>query len=642
MAEETDNQNNNFRWILIEDELDRIQRLEKLNEQVSVKVESNSEQIQKIQDKVGDEKNDNVIGANQLPSTLSSNERKRFENIGKNFIQGASNEFKSIKNAVEFSEKMSTKKNDFGEKIKKLENDVKVESKKGSFFKTLLKIMGVVGLVALLFKDKLSTYIPDFTKSTSDIFSTIKKFLGNFVYEISNIVIGDISSSLNSSLIHLVNQQFPIMLDIFFNQTLPNILLRSYLTALSFIPGSNAEERLKELDDKSKNNGDESKGLTFIPQAPDVTYQYIQERTVTRNDKGVIIKDYATERDLRNALKNSLTLQIEHQRDFYNLLNEQLKNIFGDKASIEALKNNPTFDMEKFLEEIVASVTDGITKDELIAAYKVGGGNTNLVGDESVVMKEDAVKKIQQAAQAFNTDIVTRINNKDLEKKKLESSRGTIEVAVSEDVANTFVTKFNPLLEAITNFFTSSDISDRLTKQWDFTITKFKDFYETQFTNTLGQINEALTKLNSNSIFEKKDDKTIDTVQKEETKETSLTIKLDLSNQVSGGISTFIQNKNKQDEITYELIQESNDILTDLGKKISEIKDLHAANRKEIEKKKQEIENAVSKIITNHLSKNPQLVSVPQRGDGGGNLSGKSDTPIALIQEQSVLRLMMS
>ena len=100
---------------------------------------------------------------------------------------------------------MSTKKNDFGEKIKKLENDVKVESKKGSFLKTLLKIMGVVGLVALIFKDKLSKYVPDFTKSTSDIFSTIKKFLGNFVYGISNIVIGDISSSLNSSLIHLVN-----------------------------------------------------------------------------------------------------------------------------------------------------------------------------------------------------------------------------------------------------------------------------------------------------------------------------------------------------------------------------------------------------------------------------------------------------
>lgn len=640
MAEETDNQNNNFRWILIEDELDRIQRLEKLNEQVSVKVESNSDQIQNIQDKVGDEKNDNVIGANQLPSTLSSNERKRFENIGKNFIQGASNEFKSIKNAVEFSEKMSTKKNDFGEKIKKLENDVKVESKKGSFLKTLFKIMGVVGLVALLFKDKLSKYVPDFTKSTSDIFSTIKKFLGNFVYEISNIVIGDISSSLNSSLIHLVNQQFPIMLNIFFNQTLPNILLRSYLTALASIPGSNAEDRLKELDDKSKNNGSESKGLTFIPQAPDVTYQYIQETTVTRNEKGDITRDVATERDLRNALKNSLTLQLEQQKDFKKLLNEQLTKIFGDKASIEALRDNPAFDMEKFLEEIVASVTDGITKDELIAAYKVGGGNTNLVGDESVVIKMDAVKQIQDAAQAFSTSIVTRIDT--LKNKEIESSRGTIEVEVSEDVANTFVTKFKPLLEAITNFFTSSDISDRLTKQWNRTITKFKDFYETQFTNTLGQINEALTKLNSNSIFEKKDDKTIDTVQKEETKETSLTIKLDLSNQVSGGISTFIQNKNKQDEITFELIQESNDILTDLGNKISEIKDLHAANRKEIEKKKQEIEKAVAEIITNHLSKNPLAVSVPQRGDGGGNLSGKSDTPIALIQEQSVLRLMMS
>ena len=639
MAEETDNQNNNFRWILIEDELDRIQRLEKLNEQVSVKVESNSDQIQKIQDKVGDEKNDNVIGANQLPSTLSSNERKRFENIGKNFIQGASNEFKSIKNAVEFSEKMSTKKNDFGEKIKKLEKDVKVESKKGSFLKTLLKIMGVVGLVALLFKDKLSKYVPDFTKSTSDIFSTIKKFLGNFVYEISNIVIGDISSSLNSSLIHLVNQQFPIMLDIFFNQTLPNILLRSYLTALASIPGSNAEERLKELDDKSKNNGSESKGLTFIPQAPDVTYQYIQETTVTKNEKGDITRDVATERDLRNALNNSLTLQLKQQEDFYNLLNKQLTDIFGNKASIEALKNNPTFDMDKFLGEIVASVTDGITKEELIAAYKEGGGFTDVKGDDSVVMQDADVKKIQEAAKAFSTGIVTRIDNK----KKIESSKGTIQVAVSEDVAKTFVTKFKPLLEAITNFFTSSDISDRLTKQWDFTITKFKDFYETQFTNTLGQINEALTKLNSNSIFEKKDNKTIDTVQKEETKETSLTIKLDLSNQVSGGISTFIQNKNKQDEITYELIQESNDILTNLGKKISDIKDLHAANRKEIEKKKQEIEKAVAEIITNHLSKNPQLVSVPQRGGyGEPNLTGKSDTPIALIQEQSVLRLMMS
>lgn len=637
MAEETDNQNNNFRWILIEDELDRIQRLEKLNEQVSVKVESNSEQIQNIQDKVGDEKNDNVIGANQLPSTLSSNERKRFENIGKNFIQGASNEFKSIKNAVEFAEKMSTKKNDFGEKIKKLENDVKVESKKGSFLKTLLKIMGVVGLVALLFKDKLSKYVPDFTKSTSDIFSTIKKFLGNFVYEIRNVVIGDISSSLNSSLIYLVNQQFPVMLNIFFNQTLPNILLRSYLSALAVIPGSNAGAYLNQLEQ----NANESKGLIFIPQAPDVTYQYIQERTVTRNEKGVITRDAATERDLRNALKNSLTLQLDQQRDFKNLLNEQLTKMFGVKASIEDLRDNPTFDMEKFLEQIVASVTDGITKEELIAAYKGGGGITNLVGDESVVMKEDAVKKIQEAAQAFNTDIKARIEKKDLEKK--ESSKGTIEVEVSEDVANTFVTKFKPLLEAITNFFTSSDISDRLTKQWDFTITKFKDFYETQFTNTLGQINEALIKLNSNSIFEKKDDKTIDTVQKEETKETSLTIKLDLSNQVSGGISTFIQNKNKQDEITYELIQESNGILTKLGNKISEIKDLHAANREEIEKKKQEIEKAVAEIITNHLSKNPLSVSVPQRGGyGESNLTGKSDPPIALIQEQSVLRLMMS
>lgn len=636
MAEETDNQNNNFRWILIEDELDRIQRLEKLNEQVSVKVESNSEQIQKIQDKVGDEKNDNVIGANQLPSTLSSNERKRFENIGKNFIQGASNEFKSIKNAVEFSEKMSTKKNDFGEKIKKLENDVKVESKKGSFLKTLLKIMGVVGLVALIFKDKLSKYVPDFTKSTSDIFSTIKKFLGNFVYGISNIVIGDISSSLNSSLIHLVNQQFPVMLNIFFNQTLPNILLRSYLTALSFIPGSNAEERLKELDEKSKNNGDESKGLTFIPQAPDVTYKWIQETTVTKNEKGDITRDAATERDLRNALKNSLTLQLEQQRAFYDLLNDQLKEIFGDKVSIKALSDNPVFDMEQFLEQIVASVTGGITKEELIAAYKEGGGITDVKGDDSVVMQAADVKKIQEAAKAFSTGIVTRIDNK----KKIESSRGTIEVAVSEDVAKTFVEKFKPLLDAITNFFRSSDISDRLTKQWDFTITKFKNFYETQFTNTLGKINEALTKLNSNSIFEKKDDKTIDTVQKEETKETSLTIKLDLSNQVSGGISTFIQNKNNQDELTYKLIQESNDILTDLSKKISDIKDLHAANREEIEKKKEEIEKAVAKMITNHLTKNPQLVAVPQRGnDGGSNVSGSNSVPLSLIQENSLWRL---
>lgn len=639
MAEETDNQNNNFRWILIEDELDRIQRLEKLNEQVSVKVESNSEQIQNIQDKVGDEKNDNVIGSNQLPSTLSSNERKRFENIGKNFIQGASNEFKSIKNAVEFSEKMSTKKNDFGEKIKKLEKDVKVESKKGSFLKSLFKIMGIVGLVALLFKDKLSKYVPDFTKSTSDIFSTIKKFLGNFVYEISNIVIGDISSSLNSSLIHLVNQQFPIMLNIFFNHTLPNILLRSYLTALASLPiPNNAEDRLKELDNKSKNNGDESKGLIFIPQAPDVTYQYIQERTVTRNEKGVITRDEATERDLRDALKNSLTLQLDQQRDFKNLLNEQLTKIFGNKASIEALRDNPAFDMEKFLEEIVASVTDGITKEELIAAYKKGGGNTNLVGDESVVMKEDAVKQIQKAAQAFSTSIVTRIDT--LKNKEIESSKGTIQVTVSEDVANTFVTKFKPLLEAITNFFTSSDISNRLTEQWNLTITKFKDFYETQFTNTLGQINEALTKLNSNSIFEKKDDKTIDTVQKEEIKETSLTIKLDLSNQVSGGISTFIQNKNEIDRTTNSLIQQSNKILTDLGNKISDIKDLHAANREEIEKKKQEIEKAVAEIITNHLSKNPLVVPVAQRGgDGVSDVSGTSAAPLALIQEQAWWRI---
>ena len=80
--------------------------------------------------------------------------------------------------------------------------------------------------------------------------------------------------------------------------------------------------------------------------------------------------------------------------------------------------------------------------------------------------------------------------------------------------------------------------------------------------------------------------------------------------------------------------------MTDLSKKISDIKDLHAANREEIEKKKEEIEKAVAKMITNHLTKNPQLVAVPQRGnDGGSNVSGSNSVPLSLIQENSLWRL---
>ena len=153
------------------DELQKIQKIEEQNDNIRSEIKQQSQTIDEIKSETGIEENDkNVIGKGKVPSNLSQNERTRYRNIGQAFIDGAGQTFKRIQNAVKFKENMSTVKEKFFNGLDKIKTGIKNTLGNGDFWKSLMKIIGLLGIIVYLFKDKISSKFPNLSLSLRDIF----------------------------------------------------------------------------------------------------------------------------------------------------------------------------------------------------------------------------------------------------------------------------------------------------------------------------------------------------------------------------------------------------------------------------------------------------------------------------------------
>jgi hypothetical protein len=75
-------------------ELKKIQQLEESDVQLRVMYGNQKDEINKVKSELGLDDNEsdikkNVVGGEDAPSRLTSNERNRYKNIGKAFVEGA-------------------------------------------------------------------------------------------------------------------------------------------------------------------------------------------------------------------------------------------------------------------------------------------------------------------------------------------------------------------------------------------------------------------------------------------------------------------------------------------------------------------------------------------------------------------------
>ena len=172
-----------------------------------------------------------------MSSTLTTSEKKRYENIGKEFIAGAGKELENVRKAVQFKDAMSTVRNKFTEGVVKFKEGLKKARKSGSFFGKLMVIIGLLGTIVYLFRDKILSVFPNIGEHITNIFDTAKGVLGNMLGSVIDYVTQGIGSTFMNLLKEVVVNVIPDFIGTFFQFTLPNAIVNLYLGILSAFSG---------------------------------------------------------------------------------------------------------------------------------------------------------------------------------------------------------------------------------------------------------------------------------------------------------------------------------------------------------------------------------------------------------------------
>lgn len=175
-----------------------------------------------------DKKEENVIKKDEISTILSAKEKKRYENLGKSFMEGANAVINDIQQSIEKKERNSLEaKDNIEKKIKEAkEEKEKDEKKKSSVVGKILIATAAIGALYLIFHEtinsgimKMYDYVKngmigfgDFIKkSASSIFS----FFGNMFIKASESLSG--GGVLNIILVGIIKE--------FFGFTLPNLVI---------------------------------------------------------------------------------------------------------------------------------------------------------------------------------------------------------------------------------------------------------------------------------------------------------------------------------------------------------------------------------------------------------------------------------
>ena len=254
------NENPAPQWDFVLKQLEKVQGISKTVNLSNFRIRSLEKDVQLIKqiDQVDQnsqgqlDKKDNVINddTKSLPSTLSQNQRKRYQSIGNEFVKGAGNEFQKIKKALKLKQQMQTKKQQFEKSAKKVEETVKSTNKKKGFWVKFLGIVAVLSLVAILFRDKIAKLLPDLSANTGSLTQRIGAFFYTMLQQMFTFTTGALGGIFTSTIKYACTNVLPNLVNLFFTETLPMAMLASTLAVMSMF-SSSAGEQLESLLGKS-------------------------------------------------------------------------------------------------------------------------------------------------------------------------------------------------------------------------------------------------------------------------------------------------------------------------------------------------------------------------------------------------------
>lgn len=357
-------------------ELEKVGKLNSAVKNISNSQKSLRADVEEVKEFVGYEdeaQTKNVVDSKKLPARLNTQERTRYENIGKQFTLGAGKEFQKIREKIKFSDKMSTAKDTFVKGFEKIKSKMKGVKKGSGLWSKIFKVVAILGLLGLIFKDKIAKAFPDTTNFFKDIIDKMKTSIGEILVGAYNYIKNCLGDSFVKVLKHLANVTIPKNVGFFFSHTLPNILLQSWLQILSMF-SSSAGKRLEEMtggklvDFAEETVDDAEKGMN--DRLRDEQDAQLRELRATNNLlKGLgDSNDFSKidEQELRFYIQNSGMLAFDQMsKDFKDNLTSIARIALNDNsADLEKLIASGQFDITNFVEQAKGILESGANNQE--------------------------------------------------------------------------------------------------------------------------------------------------------------------------------------------------------------------------------------------------------------------------------------
>ena len=639
-------------------ELQRIEDLQQKQEEIQEELSETTEEVEEVKVSTEDvekvigikesDKKKNVIDGDKLSTTLTTSEKKRYENIGKEFIAGAGKELENVRKAVEFKDSMSTVRNKFSEGVVKFKEGVKKSQKVGSFFGKLMIIIGLLGTIVMLFKDKILSFFPNIGEKITGFFETAKLAMPKILGSVLSYVTTSIGGSFQTILEEVV-KLMPSLIGTFFGVTLPDAIVTLYvgiLSAFSSKASQMYDQRLGAMINSDAETLAEAGEVEIKQQGLIDSYATAWERV---NAGGV----NSTYRDMNESQRGASVLAMMQNNASRDVLN-YLETLTQGDTKIEELIKSGQFNAASFLNAINEANADGnVTNNEVLQAIRASISQELLDTGNFVLssgIDGDAASDFSKALLEMHGNAVSRRNSlNDLmdNKRQQESSQANVingyrrritninaDNVISEVLAETFKT----LTQTIATFLSGNTIADALKSSFQQLNVRFNEF----FGKFNGFVDEAFKSVGLSvsqlaeyclgvqaSLYNnnQQEDITLDTddlsMDSDESKpftpyfNFNAIINVQIpQNDSSEAISNIVRDVVSIDETLTQVMQNSNSIMYDVISNFSNIHNLHAYNKEyidgEIEKRCNPLDQHIL-TITSHVGTNRQKIDEIER-----------------------------
>lgn len=516
---EGDNQNFvNFDGIL--QELNKISQIEIETKVVKSQVKDVEGEIVEIRQHVGldeEESQKNVISDKDLPATLTVNERQRYINIGKNFVLGAGSEFQKIQKAIRFKESMKTTHNEFLDKIDKIKENVKRTKSSSGFWKTLLKVGALLGLIVYLWKTKIQENFPNVSKFVDESFTVVKGIIKESIKSIYEYISTGLGNSFTEVLKDMATQYIPSLMNTFFTVTLPNTLITTYLGILSGF-SSDAEAHLNRRLEANMQSDAERLAQAAEAEALNTNSQVDIKGGITAAQEAfsaAVSTGYAltNQHDLTMMQRHSAYLaSVRGGNDkVFGEVSNAVGGLINSQASIVELARQGKLDMGVFLSRVKQAQDDNnLTNQEVVQAVaEAMGVSVESISKLSTANAEASFSAVGDINALLNSNeelqgqLASRANQmREEQERRRREQEANLEMykpihidygAVLNDVL--FV-RIAETMKKITDFLSGEQGTEgKLYKLVERGVKTFGEFYDKYFSQSISLVTEAFANI---------------------------------------------------------------------------------------------------------------------------------------------------